>query len=362
MKLEFDCVIFVVFLGLRMSASSEEDNNEKYFRDMELKYYKELTRGVIRVKYTDSGFKCPLCPGKRKQDYQYKELLQHVAGVGKSTSRSVKERASHVALERYILRHLDEKGRRLDEKGHSKSSKKSEFPPVPDGDHKSGYPRNHHDEEGPSEPYYKKPEGSTKLDGDQEFVYPWMGIIANIQTEWKNGKRVAESGAKLRDELSRKGFSPQKVNPIWSYKGHTGFAIVEFKNDWAGFNNAMSFEKSYEVEHCGKRNYYGDRNLGSKLYGWVARRDDYYARGSIGEHLSKNADLKTVSAKEAEDQRKASKLVSNLTNTLEIKSLHLKEMQNKYLETNASLNTLMEQKDKMLKAYNERMLKFSHFY
>jgi hypothetical protein len=30
--------------------------------------------------------------------------------------------------------------------------------------------------------------------GDQEFVYPWKIIIANIETERKDGKHVGESG------------------------------------------------------------------------------------------------------------------------------------------------------------------------
>jgi hypothetical protein len=34
----------------------------------------------------------------------------------------------------------------------------------------------------------------TMPNGDQEFVYPWKIIIANIETERKDGKHVGESG------------------------------------------------------------------------------------------------------------------------------------------------------------------------
>lgn len=363
-----------------MSSSAEEDISEKNLKDYEYEQYSDLKKGRIKVKYSSTVYRCPYCPGKRKQDYYYKDLLRHASSFSRSTSRGVKEKAKHLALERYMKRYLDRQGhsepakksectsmpdgdkkfarsrRPLDVPVHLEHSKKSESTPTPDGDH----PRRRHDVQGHSEPS-KKSERRHLADGDQEFVYPWMGIVANIQTEWKEGKKVAESGSKLRDEFLRKGFNPLKVFPLWGYRGHTGFAIVEFKNDWAGFNNAMSFEKSFEVEHCGKRDYYGHENPGNKLYGWVARSDDYNSRGFIGDHLKKNADLKTISAKEAEDQRKASKLVSNLTNTLASKSLHLEEMKNKYLETNASLNKLMTAKDTMLKKFNERMLKFHIF-
>ncbi|XP_023904334.1 factor of DNA methylation 4 [Quercus suber] len=357
-----------------MSSSSEEDISEKNLKDYEYEQYSDLKKGRIKVKYSSTVYRCPYCPGKRKQDLYYKDLLHHASSFGRSTSRGVKTKAKHLALERYMKRYLDGQGhsesakksectsmpygdkkfarsrRPLDVPVPFEQSKKSESTPTPDGDH----PRRHHDVRGHSEPS-KKSEHHHLADGDQEFVYPWMGILANIQTEWKQGKKVAESGSKLRDEFLRKGFNPLKVFPLWGYRGHTGFAIVEFKNDWAGFNNAMSFEKSFEVEHCGKRDYYGHENPGNKLYGWVARSDDYYSRGFIGDHLKKNADLKTISAKEAEDQRKASKLVSNLTNTLASKSLHLEEMKNKYLETNASLNRLMMAKDTMLKKFNEQI-------
>nr|POF06094.1 protein involved in de novo 2 [Quercus suber] len=247
----------------------------------------------------------PILLWKRKQDYYYKDLLQHASSFGRSTSRGVKEKAKHLALERYMKRYLDGHA-------HSEPAKKSECTSMPDGDKK--FARSRRPLDVPVHLEHSKKSESTPTpdaDGDQEFVYPWKGIVANIQTEWKEGKKVAESGSKLRDEFLRKGFNPLKVFPLWGYRGHPGFAIVEFKNDWAGFNNAMSFEKSFEVEHCGKRDYYGHENPGNKLYGWVARSDDYNSRGFIGDHLKKNANLKTISAKEAEDCRKASKLELN---------------------------------------------------
>jgi len=54
-----------------------------------------------------------------------------------------------------------------------------------------------------------------------------------------------------------------------------------------------------------------------------------------------------------EEARKTNKLVSNLTNVIEVKKLHLKEMADKFKETSQSLKQLVEEKDKLHQAYNE---------
>ncbi|XP_040992286.1 factor of DNA methylation 4-like [Juglans microcarpa x Juglans regia] len=300
-----------------MTYRSEKDISETELEYYEYKYYNELKKGRPKVKFSDLVYRCPYCPGKSKQDYLFKELLQHASAVITSRRRSIKEKARHLALKRYMRKYLDVKV-------HSELATKTEC---------------------------------SKPHGDQGFVYPWKGIIANIKTEWKDGKHVGESGTRLREELSRKGFNPVRVHPLWNRWGHSGFAIAEFKSDWTGFNNAMSMEKSFEVDHCGKRDYYTATNLGDKLFGWMAHKDDYDSNGPIGVYLRKSADVKTISGKEAEDQRKASTLVSNLTNTLEVQSLHLKQIENEYQETSASLNKLIGQKEDKLKAYNEEMKK-----
>ncbi|GMI92152.1 factor of DNA methylation 4 [Hibiscus trionum] len=185
------------------------------------------------------------------------------------------------------------------------------------------------------------------------FVYPWMGIIANIPTTVQNGRNVGGSGSGLREDLKKKGFNPLRVHPLWNWRGHSGFAIVEFKKEWDGFNNAIMFEKSFDLENCGKKDYFSPTRQTDKLYGWVAREDDYHARGLVGDYLKNNGDLKSVSDKESEDQRKASQLVTTLTNTLETKNLRLKEMESKYSHVKMCFRALMDEKEEIIKAYNE---------
>ncbi|KAK3020254.1 hypothetical protein RJ639_045578, partial [Escallonia herrerae] len=287
--------MLVMMNGLKMSNSSSSEGSD--ISDSELeeyieKYYERLKNSVMKVKVSDERFKFPFCPGKKKQTYLYKDLLQHASGVGKSTgSRSTKE-----------------KGRHLD------------------------------------------------TEADESFVWPWMGIVANIHVQWKDGRYIGESGSRIRDDLTKKGFNPLRVHPLWNYRGHSGYAIVEFSRDWPGFYNAMRFEKSFEAGHRGKRDYYEAEHV-DDLYGWVARDEDYNSHDIIGEHLRKAGDLKTIPAIEAEDKLKATKLVSNLTNVIEVKNMRLREIEVKYNETNMCLTNMMSEKDEMIREYNEEIRK-----
>ncbi|KAG8053582.1 hypothetical protein GUJ93_ZPchr0001g29239 [Zizania palustris] len=182
-----------------------------------------------------------------------------------------------------------------------------------------------------------------------------MGILVNVPTEWKNGRFVGESGNRLKEKLLR--FCPLKVIPLWNHRGHTGNAIVEFAKDWTGFRNALAFENHFEEEGNGKKDWKGKKIRGSEMFGWVARSDDHVSPGPIGEYLQKNGDLKTVADLENEVTRKTDKLVANLAINIEVKSRHVRELESKYSETTASLDTVMEQRERLLQSYNEEIHK-----
>ncbi|XP_061353289.1 factor of DNA methylation 4-like [Gastrolobium bilobum] len=168
---------------------------------------------------------------------------------------------------------------------------------------------------------------------------------------------VGESGTKLREEFTLKGFRPLRVHPLWNHNGHSGFAIVDFSTEWDGFTNAINFERSFEAEHCGKKDYYSLKCRGDRLYEWLARDDDYHMNSIIGVHLRKKGDLKTVSEKQADDKRKTSQLVSSLANTLKMKNKELEWVRSKYDEIDLSLNKVIEQKEEMIKSFNNEIQK-----
>ncbi|XP_048229313.1 factor of DNA methylation 4 [Ricinus communis] len=331
----------------RMKRNFASDTQYKDYEDW---YYKDLKQQRIEIKISNSTYRCPFCSSKKEDYYLFDELLQHAYRHSRGSSqRDLKDKAKHLALENYMNRYIKDKEK---EPRYNYTTKTEPY-------------NMHHEEE-------KKPGNNfTKTkslivhrehDKDQLFVWPWMGIVANIQTKMEGGLQVGESGTKLRDELTRKGFDLLKVHPLWNHFGHSGFAVVDFKKEWNGFNSAMMFEKGFQLNHCGKSDYekLTKEEMGDRLFGWVAREDDYVERSKrkvVGDHLRKFGDLKSVSSKEAEDRRKDSILLTKLTNTLETKNKHLEEMKIKYSETSASLNKQMLEKEAIIKSYNEEMRK-----
>ncbi|KAL2558188.1 Protein INVOLVED IN DE NOVO 2 [Forsythia ovata] len=309
-------------MGSSMEYSSGDDTDVS---DTEIEYeekiYEELKNGDHQYKVANDAYTCPFCPTKRKRDFLYKELLQHAMGVGKCNSkkRTRKDKTNHLALAKHLENDV------VVDAGPSQQATMVD----PLADH----------------------------DRDEMFVWPWIGIVVNIPTEFKDGRYVGESGTKLRDQLTRRGFNPTRVRPLWNYQGHSGTALVEFQKDWFGFNNAMSFEKAYEANHHGKRSWHSKNDLKSDLYGWVARADDYNSDAIFGENLRKIGDLRTISDIMEDEARKTQKLVGNLTNVIEAKKMHLLEMENKFKETENSLSQLITEKDKLLQEYNDEIKK-----
>ncbi|MED6119013.1 hypothetical protein PIB30_008238 [Stylosanthes scabra] len=362
---------------------------ESELKKYEYGYYKDLKKERFVVKISSSTYRpyrCPFCSDER--GYSLGELSGHASRHASSLSGGQKDKARHAALDNYIVRYLDVKrGRRSEpvekdrdvnrkyETAEDDQNVKSRSKPVEkDRDVNRKYEPAEYDQnvKSRSEPVdkdrnLKRSESNEKdrnvhkrsepVEKDQMFVWPWMGILANIARELKGNRYTAGSGSKLRDELTKEGFHPLRVHPLWNWHGHSGYAIVEFNSDWEGFKDAINFERSFESKGCGKRDFYSLRDRGDKVYGWVARADDYYLRSIFGEHLRKTGDLKTVSGKEAEDKRKATKLVSGLANTLKMKNRELEQVQSEYDEVNVSLKRVMEQKEKMLKSFNDEINK-----
>ncbi|KAL4367823.1 hypothetical protein GQ457_05G032220 [Hibiscus cannabinus] len=268
--------------------------------------------GKYVVKVRDETYTCPCCPEMKKPNYRYLDLIQHASAVGNSTSekRTPIEKANHLALAKYL------------EKGLVPSVSSSK--PAAQEDPLSG------------------------CDDDEKIVWPWTGIVVNIPT-WKSedGRAVGESGSKLRDELISRGFNPIRVRALWNHCGHSGTAVVEFRKDWSGLHNALSFENSYEANHHGKKDWGARNDVKYGFYAWVARANDYKSSSIIGEHLRKTSDLKTISGLIEEEERKHDRLVSYLTNIVETKNKHVEEMETMCTVTSKSLKVLMEEKDNL---------------
>ncbi|KAG4380911.1 hypothetical protein AAZX31_15G036800 [Glycine max] len=347
-------------------SGGRERVRESDFEYYEREYYKDLKSDYYKLKISKSSYKCPFCQDKR--EYSLNELLKHAVRFERdSRSMKTKDLAKHSALQLYIKKYLDENDRPgsvvhdkagsvvLDRPGkvvHDRSGKV-----VIDGSgnvYNDRFGKVVNDRPGNVVIVNDR---SEKVGKDQLFVWPWMGIVANIATEFKDGRRTGDSGSKLRDEFTLKGFHPLKVQPLWNRYGHSGFAIVEFSKDWEGFTNAMNFGRSFEAEHCGKRDYNKLRDRGDRLYGWVARDDDYHSKSIIGDQLRKTGDLQSVSGKQAEEKRKTSLLVLDLAKTLKVRNETLEQVCSKYDDISVSLNRVMDEKEAMIESYNNEIKK-----
>lgn len=66
------------------------------------KFYEELKKGSLKVRISDATFACPYCPKLKRTGYVYRELFDHASGVSSSQKRNVKEKATHLALMKYL--------------------------------------------------------------------------------------------------------------------------------------------------------------------------------------------------------------------------------------------------------------------
>ncbi|XP_074366478.1 factor of DNA methylation 4-like [Apium graveolens] len=386
-----------------MSSRREKrrDYRNSDFEDDIYRYYKDLKDGRDRVAVSDQIFECPYCCEYERKEYSYLQILKHASRVGReSKTASSRSRARHLGLERYLKRCLDKTvttprsrirteqyendnahkqitlsslpsvgnniavARRTERYENENGQKQIADLSVPiesldnnvvanrESEKSSGrllehYSLSHTRKRGAEN---MKPEAIEEL-----IVYPWMVVIANIPVVLKDGRYVGDSGRKLKDEWIMQGYQLTKVHPLWNYKGHTGFAVVEFNKDWTGFTNAMTFANKFEMDFHGKRGWQKAREKGDKLYAWIAREEEYNRSDKMGEYLRKNADLKTISEIEKEEKMKEATLVCTITNSLDIKEKQCEEIKENISKTEASFLNVMRQKEDMVKAYNEEL-------
>ncbi|KAK2644749.1 hypothetical protein Ddye_019944 [Dipteronia dyeriana] len=307
----------------QMEYSSDEESD---FSDSEIieyaeKPYEDLRTGKFKVK-VNGTLRCPFCSGKKKQDYKFKDLLQHASGVGKgSSNRTAKQKANHFALAKYLENDL------------ASEVDPSQVLLLPQ----------------PPQPVKKTPEQ------EELYVWPWMGIVVNIVMEPKDKESMLDSGYWLKRFAI---YKPLEVHIFCDEHNSTAQAIVKFNCDWNGFMNATEFEKSFETEHRGKKDWNAQsRHPGSKIYGWCARADDNDTKGPVGEYLRMEGKLKTISDLVKEENQNKNIIVTNLASKIDLTNENLDELEYKFNEKNLSLSRMLEEKDRLHYAFVEETRK-----
>ncbi|XVF26498.1 hypothetical protein REPUB_Repub14bG0021400 [Reevesia pubescens] len=302
------------------SSGDESDISESEINDYKEKPYDQLRSGKYKVKALNGSLRCPFCAGKKKQDYKYKDLLQHASGVGKgSASRSAKQKANHLALAKYL---------EIDLAGEVDETLR------------------------PTLPQAVVDQTPEQID---LYVWPWMGIIMNVVADSKNIEALHDQGYWLKRFAK---YKPLDVQCFWNEAHLTGQAILKFNSDWNGFVNATEFEKAFESQRHSKKHWNEQQtHLDSNIYGWCARADDYHSNGPIGEYLRKVGKLQTISDIVQEAAQDRNNVVANLTTRIDLTNENLEELQYKYNETTMSLSRMLEEKDKLHLAFIEETRK-----
>lgn len=301
------------------SSDEESDISESEIVEYKEKPYEQLVAGKYKVKGVNGTLRCPFCAGKKKQDYKYKDLLQHASGVGKgSSNRSAKQKANHLALAKYLEVNL------------ATEAEPVQHVAVP------------------------APVVQSSEQNDL-YCFPWTGIIVNIVSEPKSGKDVGSKDYWLK-KFSK--YRPSEVEIIWDEQKQTAQAMLLFDYDWSGFKNAMEFEKSFETDHQSKKEWSARKDIpGPNIYAWLARADDYSSEGSVGDALRKKGELKTIADLVQEAQQGRNSVVANLANEIDKKNENLDDLQIKYNEKTLSLSRMLEEKDVLHHAFYEETRK-----
>ncbi|GMH14309.1 hypothetical protein Nepgr_016150 [Nepenthes gracilis] len=304
---------------MEYSSDEESDISESEIDDYKDKPYEQLRTGKYKVTNVNGTLRCPFCAGKKKQEYGYKDLLQHSSGVGKgSANRSAKQKANHLALAKFLeedLANVSDQANRI-----------AEPSPAPDTNEQ-----------------------------EELYCWPWMGIIVNMVSDPKSGTPVSDSNYWLK-VFSK--YKPVEVEIFHNEQDQTAQGVIKFEKDWTGFKNAVEFEKSFEADRQSKKEWHGNKNMpGSNIYGWLARADDYYLEGAIGDCLRKNGELKTLSGIVQEAKQDKQSIVVSLANEIDMKNENLNEMMSKFNEKTMSLSRVLEEKDKLQQAFYEETRK-----
>ncbi|ONK62240.1 uncharacterized protein A4U43_C07F1810 [Asparagus officinalis] len=215
----------------------------------------------------------------------------------------------------------------------------TESNPNPNGPNPNPIPR-------PIEPKAEpepEPEPSPEL-----FVWPWTGVLANVPI-----------GEPLEERFSK--FKPLEVIPLFvrEHDKPNGNCVVimRFNKDWSGFRDAVAFENQFKAVGLGREEWVkGKFEVGKgDLYGWMAREEDFNGDDSVGEYLKRNGKVLTVSEVENEQAKENGRMVALLASQIEVKNQHLMDMQCRYNLSDLSLRRILEDKNRVHLAFNEKM-------
>ncbi|XP_057430702.1 factor of DNA methylation 5-like isoform X2 [Lotus japonicus] len=240
-------------MGSSSSATdSEVKESDKY--DYMERYYDEIKAGKYRTKNPNATLRCPFCEAKKKQEFQFKDLLQHASGIGTcSAKRSMQVRVKHLALEKYLKQDV---------------STELDIVVKP--------------------PQYLEV-ANEQPSSEGRFVWPWKGIVASI---FRKPKNETEEYWLRKFEL----YKPKEAHVLHGKDDPRGYVVLEFGTEWTGYRQVMKLDTDFQTDCHGKKDWDSMMECpGSDLYAWIVGAEEYNSEGMVGDYLREKAVLKTVS-------------------------------------------------------------------
>ncbi|KAK3128661.1 hypothetical protein QOZ80_6BG0464870 [Eleusine coracana subsp. coracana] len=191
---------------------------------------------------------------------------------------------------------------------------------------------------------FAAPAVAPPLEDVEKHVFPWACVLA------------AGSALKLEEFASRVViFSFVEILPLFmdEMQGSETFAIVRFKNDWSGFNDALTLDNHFSLNKLGKNEWDIRTNGGDsakweggkdevKVYGWIAQEGDYNAASVVGRFLRKHTNLKTINDVSKIGSERSGETVAALASQIDEKNQSLQKLESKKNATELSIARLQE--------------------
>lgn len=74
--------------------------------------------------------------------------------------------------------------------------------------------------------------------------------------------------------LADQEYNPEKVDVFHDYHGHQGTALLTFRNDIHGLEDAQAFARSFSAMNRSSREWWDERRpYNQDLYGWQATEE-----------------------------------------------------------------------------------------
>ncbi|KAL2509561.1 Uncharacterized protein Fot_33208 [Forsythia ovata] len=148
------------------------------------------------------------------------------------------------------------------------------------------------------------------------IVKPWTVIVANLPVRIENNIRIDNCSINLERRWKRQGYLISNFQPLYDYRRHSGFALVEFLRDLEGLKSAFLFDISIVEKRQGKAEWDEASEQTNELFAWMTYEEDYNKNDIVGCNLTNGRDLTSVPNIQMQEARHYRMVLYNLRESL----------------------------------------------